>query len=250
MGAVAASLLASVVAAIRVPARIPTAVEYGTHATSPARKHLLQPRRENDDFHYLRNRTNAATRQALAAEQAHATRCADALRQRRDTIAAFVAATLPEPQAAGWTAYGAWEWRERETATGRVWERRRDGLEEIGPDEAKAPATLVSEYGSGTYRGFVRGVSHVAVAPDGEAVAYTVDPTGDEVYTCEFLPARPAVERVDAIVAWGATSEELYALRTDATGRPHEVWRSRGGAARRREPARRVEGSPRAVASP
>ena len=97
-------------------------------------------------------------------------------------------------------------------------------------DEAKAPATLVSEYGSGTYRGFVRGVSHVAVAPDGEAVAYTVDPTGDEVYTCEFLPARPAVERVDAIVAWGATSEELYALRTDATGRPHEVWRSRGGA--------------------
>jgi oligopeptidase B len=230
MGAVAALLLASVVAAIRVPARLPTAVEYGTHATSPARKHLLQPRSENDDFYYLRNRTNAATRQALAAEQAHATRCADTLRQRRDAVAAFVAATLPEPQAAGWTAYGAWEWRERETATGRVWERRQDGLEEIVLDEAKAPATLVSEYGSGTYRGFVRGVSHVAVAPDGEAVAYTVDPTGDEVYTCEFLPARPAVERVDAIFAWGATSDELYALRTDATGRPHEVWRSRGGA--------------------
>ena len=90
MGAVAAILLASVVAAIRVPARIPTAVEYGTHATSPARKHLLQPRRENDDFHYLRNRTNVATRQALAAEQAHATRCADTLRQRRDAVAAFV----------------------------------------------------------------------------------------------------------------------------------------------------------------
>lgn len=221
--------LASVVA-IRVPTRISTAVEFGTHATSPARAHLLQPRRENDDFYYLRNATNAATRQALAAEQAHATRCAEALRQRRDAVAAFVAATLPTPPEAKWTAHGAWEWRARETTTGRVWERRKDGAAETVLDEAKAPATLLSEYGSSTYRGFVRGVSHVTVAPDGEAVAYTVDPTGDEVYTCEFLPARPAVERVDAIVAWGATSEELYALQTDTTGRPHELWRARGGA--------------------
>ena len=88
--------LASVVA-IRVPTRIPTAVEFGTHATSPARAHLLQPRRENDDFYYLRNATNAATRQALAAEQAHATRCAEALRQRRDAVAAFVAACVATP---------------------------------------------------------------------------------------------------------------------------------------------------------
>ena len=55
---------------------------------------------------------------------------------------AFVAATLPEPPTAGWTAYGAWEWRAREAATGRVWERRQDGLEEIVLDEAKPEMVL------------------------------------------------------------------------------------------------------------
>ena len=123
-------------------------------------------------------------------------------------------------------------WRERVAGDRRVWERRRPGSDdaEVVLDEDAAPATLTSEFGGAEYRGFVRGISDAKISPDGERVAYTVDAAGDEKYVCEFLPegVLPPVRDVDACVAWGGDGD-LYALRTDATGRPHEVWRIKDG---------------------
>ena len=178
----AALLLASVVAAIRVPARIPTASRV-RHARDVGRRaHLLQPRRENDDFYYLRNRTNARRGRQMPRsrrmQRAARTRCANAAtpvaefvaqrrvcgrRKRRDgrpTAPGNGVRARPRPGECG-------------SGARTVWRR-------LCSTRPRRPRRSESGAFGGAYRGFVRGVSHVAVAPDGEAVAYTVDPTGDE----------------------------------------------------------------------
>ncbi|KAK7231302.1 serine-type exopeptidase [Aureococcus anophagefferens] len=100
-----------------------------------------------------------------------------------------------------WRAFGAWEWRGAADDEGfRVWERRPPAPSrlEVALDERSAPAALPSAFeGGAPYRGLVVGVSHVAIAPDGADLAYTV--------------------------AWAADGG-LYALRCDGAGRPCELW--------------------------
>jgi len=215
---------------VRAPERRPTDVAYGTCATSEARRHLLEPRVVVDDLYYLRDASDDETRRQLAAERARADDVAAALGAARDAAAARVEALVPAAAAGdAWRAFGAWEWRGAADDEGfRVWERRRRGSEsapEVALDERAAPAALPSAFeGGAPYRGLVVGVSHVAIAPDGADLAYTVDATGGEVYSCEFaLSDRPPLAAVDAQVAWAADGG-LYALRCDGAGRPCELW--------------------------
>ncbi len=204
----------------RRPQRRPRAVDYGDASL-------------DDDLYFLRNAEDVETRQQMKYEASAAAAAASFLEPRREAVADFVAATAPPPPTPPprWATFGGWEWRERVAGDRRVWERRRPGSDdvEVVLDEDAAPATLTSEFGGAEYRGFVRGISDAKISPDGERLAYTVDAAGDEKYVCEFLPegATP-VRDVDACVAWGGDGD-LYALRTDATGRPHEVWRIKDG---------------------
>ncbi|KAH8075238.1 serine-type exopeptidase [Aureococcus anophagefferens] len=207
---------------VRAPERRPTDVAYGTCATSEARRHLLEPRVVVDDLYYLRDASDDETRRQLAAERARAT----ARRARRARATPRVEALVPAAAAGdAWRAFGAWEWRgaadDEASGSGSGGARL-----ESAPVARRAPrAALPSAFeGGAPYRGLVVGVSHVAIAPDGADLAYTVDATGGEVYSCEFaLSDRPPLAAVDAQVAWAADGG-LYALRCDGAGRPCELW--------------------------
>ena len=82
------------------------------------------------------------------------------------------------------------------------------------------------------------GIGLSLVSPDEKVLAYSVDTTGDEVYTLRFAnlePQEPTRELDDVIErsyyggAWSADSATFFYTVHDELYRPHQVWRHRLG---------------------
>jgi oligopeptidase B len=76
------------------------------------------------------------------------------------------------------------------------------------------------------------------VSPDEKLLAYSVDTTGDEVYTLHFAQVEPGgvrrdledvIERSYYGGAWSADSSTFFYTVHDSLYRPHQVWRHRLG---------------------
>lgn len=214
------------VAALRLPVRVDM-------VRDPPRKHHIVEYSDTvhavDDLFYLRDKSDSDTVLQIEAERIHAVAKLGGTAPLRDELAQSVL-SFATSAAGPWRRHGAYEWRQGSGAY-PTWERRRPGGEpETVLDTSVAPCEVPSQFEGGIpYRTTVKGVSHVAPSPSGELVAYTVDATGDEIYSVEVTDGRQrsplSVGGVDAVVAWGASDDELYVLRRDDAGRPHELWR-------------------------
>lgn len=188
-----------------------------------------------DDLYYLRDLRDSDTLAQLDAETANAER---ELRDQGDlevALASEIVAIAGEGEPSSqmpWLRYGNAWWRPTTYDEPHpVWERRSLSGEKVAIlDCNRAPCTVKSEYGSHSYRSVVAGISHAV--PFGQYLAYTVDATGDEVYSIEIMPSNHPMtdtpgENFDAVVAWGKDENEIFGCRCDDTGRPHQLWRRR-----------------------
>ena len=248
------------------PPRSPTTVLYGAEPgvlkTAGDTSALLDPPIAIvDELFELRDRTNEQSLAHIRAENEYAdafyasnTEWRDATEelhtlltrpsQQRDATAN---GSLPPLLWHRWSDTGGYEYA-KQTGTGphaQYWRRRVADSDGNGGDAKPvllfganaAPALLQSAFQPGvSFMGTVRGVSAFMPSPSGRFAAYTVDTTGEEVYSLmvvEFdapadgdsgsnaaLSCRvvTSVADVDVDIAWGADDQELYYCTMDDTG--------------------------------
>ena len=160
----------------------------------------------------------------LDAERAYYEARVAPLAGLRATLAAEMAARVPDrAESAPWRS-GAFTYREvHEPGTEFPTLVRRTG---DGPDQAVIDLQAVADGHPGAE--FHRG--ELELSPDGRMLAWSYDVVGDERYGLRFRDLRTGIDLPGVIEAtfpsggWSADAAAYLYLRTDAVNRPHQVW--------------------------
>ncbi|MGH3193583.1 MAG: hypothetical protein ACRDOL_41270, partial [Streptosporangiaceae bacterium] len=181
-----------------------------------------------DPYAWMRDRGLPAMQDYLAAERAWYDRWLESLRGLRDELAAELTARLPPAeQSVSWRQGGRSYFTR--TVAGRDYEQF---CRAAGPGR---PAEILLEenllLADPACAGGYLGLGVREVSPDGRLLAYSVDFDGDELYQLRIrdlergsdLPER--IEGTSYGLAWSADSRSLLYVVSDASYRPHEVWR-------------------------
>ncbi len=192
-----------------------------------------------DDYAWMRDRADPELLAYLASERAHYDEHRERLQALVDTLVAEAAAHAPTgaEHTVGHAAAGG-TYRRRTAPRGENPElllAAGDG----GPERV-----ILDVAGLASETGFAElGTSEPS--PDGRRFAWSVDTTGDEIYTLRIRDLDTGEDLPETIarssgmsdtpeghcpaVAWSADSGYLFYLVPDELGRAHQVWRHRVG---------------------
>lgn len=175
-----------------------------------------------DDYYWLRDRSNPDVIAYLEAENAYtAAMMKDTESLQRGLFDEMVARIREDDETAPYR-FGAHEYFSR-TQKGKNYEihlRRKDGVEQVLLDENLEAAD--AEY-------FATGVREVS--PDEKYLAYSVDKLGNERYALKFRDLETGkdleevVENTYYSAAWAGDSRSIFYTRVDAANRPFQIWR-------------------------
>lgn len=185
--------------------------------------------RRVDLFAWLRNRKNPATLRYLHAENTHTERVLRPLRALRTQVARELRALLPreDSSAPAWFD-GYWYYR-RLPRGAQYWCycRKRGSL--------RAREEMLLDMNR-----IARGRDYCSlgdwdISSDGRYLAYTLDTTGNEIYTLHIVDlqrthqAVASIHKVADTVIWAQDAQTLWYQRMDATQRVDQVWTHRLG---------------------
>jgi len=202
------------------PARPPAARE---------RPHVLEAHgdRRIDPYYWLREKDNPEVIAYLEAENAYADAMMAGSAELQEKVYREIVARVQETDYSAPTFYKGW-WSYTRTVEGLDYEiycRRRDTME--APEEVILDANELAK----GHEYFELG--YVEHSPDEKLLAYAADYTGSEQHELRFRDLATGTDLDDVLhgvyygAAWAADNRTFFYTRTDATVRPHQVWRHR-----------------------
>jgi len=213
----------------------------GPHAPRRPTTRVLHGETVVDEYAWMRDRDDPELLGYLSSERAHYERCMEGVRTQVETLVAEAASRGPsgaEHSVGHRRPGGTYRWRV--------------------PAQGDDPELLHAHVDGGAERvildvaalagetGFAE-VGCSEPSPDGRLLAWSVDTTGDEIYTLRIRDLRDGEDLPESIartsggsetaeghcpgVAWSGGGEYLFYLVPDELGRAHQVWRHAVGGA-------------------
>jgi oligopeptidase B len=180
--------------------------------------------RWTDEYAWMRNHDDPRLAAYLSAERAHYAVTTGHLERLRNVLFTEVEQRLlPTDSSVSWRR-GAFFYYTR-TVTGSEYEQF---LSSRDPEGSGTVLLDGAEFAGST--GFVE-IGLREVSPDGRLLAYSVDTTGEEVYTLRYRDLRTLQDLADTAPrtyyggAWSADSTTFFYVVHDELYRPYQVWR-------------------------
>ncbi len=190
-----------------------------------------------DDFFWLRERDDPAVVEYLTAENAHTTAATAGAAATREALFEELRSHVLETDMSAPTPWGPWAYYAR-TVEGQQY-----AIHCRRPRDAAGPA---SDFTDGNETVLLDGnelagdaeyfnIGDVAVSPDQNLIAYTVDFAGSERYELRVRDVASGAD-IDSVtdvyygLAWSADNRTLFYVRPDEAMRPFQVWRHALGA--------------------
>jgi oligopeptidase B len=192
---------------------------------------ILHGERRQDDYFWLREKTNPQVTAYLEAENAYAEQVMAPAKQLRESLYREMLARIKQTDLTVPFRIGKHLYYSR-TEEGKQYPihcRRKDA-----PGAAEEVLLDLNRMAEGhTFMA----IGDQAVSDDGNLLAYTTDTTGFRVYTLHVKDLRtgeilPDTAEDVGSLAWAADNRTLFYTTKDAAKRPHRLWRHALGSAR------------------